>query len=234
MSAPRNRASWGAAVRDSFWLLPAAFAIGAVLLGILVSALELRLSLSVGAILPSGPGGARDLLSAIITAMISFTVVEGGPLIRVHQVGDGPPRRPSGEDVAAAVSIGTERAPGQDVAFGFRQLADIAERALSPGSNDTTTAIRALQETHDLLRRVAARTPAPWIGSDEDGTVRALARRQSFDSFLAIAVDDVRYAARDQPRVASLLASVLSDLAKVAVPANIPDIRRRQTDERPR
>ncbi|WP_436971519.1 DUF2254 family protein [Micromonospora vinacea] len=55
------------------------------------------------------------------------------------------------------MTIGAERTPGQDLGFGFRQLADIAERALSPGINDVTTAVRAVQEAHDLLRRLATR-----------------------------------------------------------------------------
>ncbi|MEU4471032.1 DUF2254 family protein [Micromonospora sp. NPDC023888] len=40
--------------------------------------------------------------------------------------------------------------------LGFRQLADIAERALSPSINDAT-AVRGAQEAHGLLRRLATR-----------------------------------------------------------------------------
>lgn len=37
--------------------------------------------------------------------------------------------------------IGRYRSVDQDAAFGIRQIVDIALRALSPGSNDTTTAV---------------------------------------------------------------------------------------------
>ena len=50
--------------------------------------------------------------------------------------------------------LADERTPHQDPAFGFRQLVDIAERALSPAVNDPSTAVQALDEIHDLLSDV--------------------------------------------------------------------------------
>ncbi|MBU8861864.1 DUF2254 domain-containing protein [Micromonospora sp. WMMB482] len=126
-----------------------------------------------------------------------------------------------------AVSLGVERTLGQDVGFGFRQLTDIAERALSPGINDTTTAVRSVQEMHDLLRRLAGRPGHRMLVDDPDGTPRVRARTQDFDGFLAVAVDDVRRAGRDQPRITRLLDDVLADLRSVALPEHLPDITRR-------
>lgn len=50
----------------------------------------------------------------------------------------------------------TERTMEQDLAFGFRQLVDIAERALSPSTNDPTAACQAVDVLHDLLRRLVS------------------------------------------------------------------------------
>ncbi|MFV2098949.1 DUF2254 family protein [Micromonospora sp. LOL_014] len=111
-------------------------------------------------------------------------VVAGMPLVAVHAVGDTPPGPVDAKLAEQAVEVGVERIPGQDVGFGLRQLADIAERALSPGINDATTAVRALQEAHDLLRRLADRPDRPRIVQDDDGTVRVHVRRQSFASHL--------------------------------------------------
>ncbi|MFV2008227.1 MULTISPECIES: DUF2254 domain-containing protein [unclassified Micromonospora] len=154
-------------------------------------------------------------------------VVAGMPLVAVHAVGDTPPGPVDAKLAEQAVEVGVERIPGQDVGFGLRQLADIAERALSPGINDATTAVRALQEAHDLLRRLADRPDRPRIVQDDDGTVRVHVRRQSFAS-LATSITDVRQAATDQPRVIELIDSILADLTTAARPEHRPDIQRCQ------
>ena len=60
----------------------------------------------------------------------------------------------------------------QDPGFGFRQLVDIAIRALSPAVNDPTTAVQVLDRLTDLLGRVADRTdPTGWY-ADDDGVTR--------------------------------------------------------------
>ena len=48
------------------------------------------------------------------------------------------------DEVRRAVRLGRTRTPAQDIALGFRQLVDIALRALSPGMNDPTTAVEAV------------------------------------------------------------------------------------------
>ena len=125
------------------------------------------------------------------------------------------------------MTIGVERAPGQDLGFGFRQLADIAERALSPAVNDVTTAVRAVQEAHDLLRRLATRPDPTHVIRDDDGTVRARMSSISYDALLATIVDDIRLVSSQQPRVARLLDDVVCDLASVALPVHRPAIGRR-------
>ena len=109
---------------------------------------------------------------------------------------------------------------------------DIAEGGpCHPGINDTTTAVRSVQgEMHDLLRRLAGRPGRRLLVDDPDGTPRVRARAQDFDGFLAVAVDDVRRAGRDQPRVTRLLDDVLADLRSVALPEHLPDIARRTVD----
>ncbi|MDG4782355.1 DUF2254 domain-containing protein [Micromonospora sp. WMMD961] len=168
---------------------------------------------------------AYDCTFSVLPAPGDF-VVAGQSLVTVHAVDAAPPPVPESR-VRAAVTVAVERNAGQDVGFGFRQLADIAERALSPGVNDTTTAVRAVQEAHDLLRRLAGRPQRAWLVRDDEDTVRVQATPQTFDSFLAVAIDDVRRAGRDQPRVTRLLDAVLADLRTVALPEHRPDVLRR-------
>ncbi|MBQ1076615.1 DUF2254 domain-containing protein [Micromonospora sp. C31] len=392
MSRPRTLSARLAEVRESFWLVPGMFAVGAVVAAVGLSMLELQLDLPIEGILPSNPAGARSLLSSIITAMISFTalvfsitvvalqlassqytprvlrtflqdriiqatlgtfvatflfamvvlaalpardgerfpelslamsmllvlassgvfiyylhhittvmrvshiiasigaqtrrsiarlpapdgrsavvpgevtqtvpapdpgmithvdipllarlarghdcaitvvpapgdfVVEGAPLVRVHRTAGATTRPVPSDEVNQGVTIDMERTPGQDVGFGFRQLADIAERALSPAVNDVTTAVRAVQEAHDLLRRLANRPDPVHVVRDDDGTVRVRMNGVPYDILLAMVVDDVRLVAGEQPRVARLLDAVLRDLATVALPAHRTAIVRR-------
>jgi uncharacterized membrane protein len=102
--------------------------------------------------------------------------------------------------VAAAFSLGRERTMQEDVAFGFRQLVDIAEKALSPGINDPTTAVQALDEIHGLLRRLVVRPLPDGVHEDADGHVRLLLPAPSFGDFLALALDEIEQYGADPSR----------------------------------
>lgn len=120
------------------------------------------------------------------------------------------------EALLDALSIGPERTLQQDTAFGFRQLVDIAERALSPGINDPTTAVQALDQLHDLLRRmVCRRFPTP-AREDEDGTLRLICPRPDWNSYVRLAVDEVREYGEGSIQVARRLRFMLEDLLRVA------------------
>ena len=80
-------------------------------------------------------------------------VVEGSPLALVHA--DSPIGQDDWPQAAAALDLARERSMQQDLSFGIRRLVDIAERALSPGVNDPTTAVQVIDELHDVLRRIA-------------------------------------------------------------------------------
>ena len=73
-------------------------------------------------------------------------------------------RRPTRRTFEAAVNsdvrIGFERTLEQDVAFGIRQLIDIASKALSPAINDPYTAVQAI----DHLAAVCADLATPAAG----------------------------------------------------------------------
>ena len=73
-----------------------------------------------------------------------------------------------GRRVNAAVQTGTERTAVQDVAFGFRQLVDVASRALSPSTNDPTTAIHAMAYLSSLLGYLADRNTGSRLLTDGD------------------------------------------------------------------
>ena len=66
-----------------------------------------------------------------------------------------PRERLAENDLMRAIRLGTERTFEQDPKYPIRLLVDIAIKALSPAINDPTTAIQAIDQIEDLLRRLA-------------------------------------------------------------------------------
>lgn len=120
------------------------------------------------------------------------------------------------DDLVATVTLRKERTLDQDVAFGFRQLVDIAERALSPGINDPTTALQVIDQLHDLLVRLATRpTPAAChVGAD--GRCRVVVPVREWGDYLDQAVDEIAHYGADAPRVLRALEGMLDDVADAA------------------
>lgn len=78
-----------------------------------------------------------DLVVRIVPLMGDF-VAKGGPVLDIwSQEATSETSR-----LLDTIAFADERTIEQDAAFGFRQIVDIAERALSPGVNDPTTAVQ--------------------------------------------------------------------------------------------
>lgn len=118
-------------------------------------------------------------------------------------------------EVLPHVGLGAERTMYQDVAFGFRQLVDIAEKALSPSTNDPTTAVQAVDRLHDLLRRMAARPWPSGLHTDADGSLRLVHQVASWADHLSLAFDEIRGYGAGSLQVARRLRAVFDDLATV-------------------
>lgn len=111
-----------------------------------------------------------------------------------------------------AVATGFERTSVQDVGFGFRQLVDVAARALSPGINDPTTAVHVLAHLSALLCALPGRDPVPRTLTDDDGRARVQLALPSFEDLLDLAVNQPRlYGARD-PAVAERILELLKEV----------------------
>ena len=105
-----------------------------------------------------------------------------------------------------------------DVAYGFRQLTDVAERVLSPSMNDHTTAVQAVDQLHDLLRRLVTRPMPERVHCDSDGSPRLLVHEIGLDHYLDVAVAQVALWGKDSPRVMTRLGDALDDVLTVARP----------------
>ena len=105
---------------------------------------------------------------------------------------------PPGKEVIAALqaaySIDRYRTVHQDCAFGIRQIVDMALRALSPGFNDTTTAIMCVDYLTAILGRLSSRN-IPSSHRYEDGELRIIAIGPTFASLAAESFDQIRASA---------------------------------------
>lgn len=115
--------------------------------------------------------------------------------------------------IGAAIGVGYERTAAQDVGYGLRQLTDVANKALSPGINDPTTAIHALGHISAILCQLAARDLRPILLRDDDGPVRAILSRPSFATLLDDAVTQPRRYGASDPQVIGRLYGLLEELA---------------------
>ena len=74
-----------------------------------------------------------------------------------------------------ALAFGLERTLDEDVAYGFRMLVDMGERAVSEGPFlDPTTAVQTIDRLHDGLRQLAGRRFPDGVHRDASGTMRLL------------------------------------------------------------
>lgn len=155
--------------------------------------------------------------------VVNLEVHLGSFIASGHRVGTVWGTAELGEDLESALTrtlgIVRTRTTIQDISFGVRQLVDIAERALSPSTNDPTTAIQVLDEIHVLLRELAVRrTVSPYI-VDEDGDVRVVTQPPTFVGILDLALDEViDYA--DNIQVPRKVEAMLEDVLAVARPEN--------------
>ena len=149
----------------------------------------------------------------VLLARVGDYLPEGAPLLRVHGSGDVDDDR-----MVELVSFDLERTLEQDLAFAFRQLVDIAQRALSPGINDPTTAVQAIDVEHDLLRRLATRPPESGCHADPEGTVRLVVPVLDFADYLDLAIGQIWPDAADKVQVPERVRALLEDLAQVARP----------------
>ncbi len=114
--------------------------------------------------------------------------------------------------IAAAVQTGFERTPVQDVAFGLRQLTDVASKALSPGINDPTTAVHALDHSSALLCELIGRELGSRVMKDDDDRARVVLRRPDLADLLELALSQPRSYGAADPLVLGRIASLLSEV----------------------
>ena len=115
--------------------------------------------------------------------------------------------------LVGAVVIGFERTAAQDLGYGLRQLTDVANKALSPGINDPTTAAHALGHIAALLCDLSELDLTPRRLCDHDGRIRVVLGRPDFAELVDVALTQPRRYGSSDPQVMGRLFLALAQLA---------------------
>lgn len=149
-----------------------------------------------------------------LAPMMGDFVPAGAPLFRIH----GHDARLDHAQLVGLVVLAAERTHGDDPAYGFRKLVDIAERGIAQPFTDPTTAIMVIDRLHDSLRQLATRSFPTGRHNDDDGDVRLIERVLGWDGYVRLAFDELRIAGAASPQVPRRILAALHDLKTVAPP----------------
>ena len=140
---------------------------------------------------------------------VGDTVVDLTPLLRVFGA-----RQPIDEEMLeSAIEMGEERTFDQDPKYAIRLLVDIAIKALSPAINDPTTAVQALDQIEDLLLRLGRRRLEISEYRDKHGNLRLIAPCPTWEDFLRLAFDEIRYCGSHSVQVMRRMKALVKDLS---------------------
>jgi uncharacterized membrane protein len=155
----------------------------------------------------------REVVVAMALA-VGDTVVDGMPLLRVH----GGTRPLPERALRRRVRLGAERTFEQDPKYAIRILVDVAIKALSPAINDPTTAVQALDQVEDLLMRLGRRSLAAGRSRDAQGKIRLVFPVPSWEDFLVLAFDEIRFYGASSIQVMRRMRALLQDLMEHVPP----------------
>jgi uncharacterized membrane protein len=141
---------------------------------------------------------------------IGDPVIEPDVLMRVH---GGAAPEPA---LRRALRLSPSRTLDQDPKYALRLLVDIAIRALSTSVNDPTTAVQALDQIEDLMRRLVRLRIETCVARDAAGAVRVLFPASTWDDYLSLAFDEIRQFGAASVQVDRRLRAALEGLIAAA------------------
>jgi uncharacterized membrane protein len=116
-----------------------------------------------------------------------------------------------------------------DVAFGLRQIVDIALKALSPAINDTTTAITSVDYLTSILVCLAKRPSCPSYFFSEN-KLRLIIEQQRFEDFFDLTFNQIRQNAGGNPAIILRQLNSINILSMINVNLPFEDERRERHD----
>ncbi len=83
-------------------------------------------------------------------------------------------------DLGGAFVVGLDRTPEQDLEFSIRRIVELAQRSLSPGINDPTTALYCIDRLGEVFGRLADREIPSPMRFDEKRQLRIVTEINTF------------------------------------------------------
>jgi uncharacterized membrane protein len=159
----------------------------------------------------------------VMICAVGDTLVDDTLVLRVHGAKDPL----SEKELMAAIDLALERTFEQDPKYPIRLLVDIAIKALSPAVNDPTTAVQAMDQIEDLLRRLGRRDLDAGYARDADGVFRLIFPMPTWEDYLALAFDEIRQFGATSVQVMRRLRSALAGLMEsTTIPARSEAVQR--------
>jgi len=115
-----------------------------------------------------------------------------------------------------AYSISCHRTVEQDPSFGIRQIVDMALKALSPGVNDTSTAVMCVDYLTVILARLACRQFPPSHRYDGEA-LRVISIVPHFENLLAESFDQIRRSAEGNVSIMARMLNAIDTIASLTV-----------------
>jgi uncharacterized membrane protein len=147
-----------------------------------------------------------DCIIELVPQVGDFVAI-GDPLFRIFRG-----VAPAAEALRGSVALGQERTLEQDPTFAFRILVDLASKGLSPGINDPTTAVLAIDQIHHLLRNVGNRQLDEGRVRGAGNRLRLVYRTPDWADFVHLAVTEIRHFGSPSIQVARRLRAMIENL----------------------
>lgn len=166
----------------------------------------------------------EKLMSAAVDSQVVIVVrvqpgdfvATGDELALVSGKVDSESGEPVAKAVRAAFILGSERTIDQDISFGIETLVELAVRGLSPGINNTVTAVQCIDQLREGFSRLMDRKWPAAARKDGDGVARVYAAPRPFEELLDGAFGRLIFSAQNQPDVLLHLLQTLEALSAKA------------------
>jgi uncharacterized membrane protein len=123
--------------------------------------------------------------------------------------------------VRAAFDLGPVRTFQEDIEWGFRQIVDIALKAISPAINDPSTAATCIDHLTRLLTRALGRFPPPRVEQHGSGTL-VLPHTTAVD-LVDLAFEQLRQYSRNDMAVSLRLLRAFAEVGQATADPTVHD-----------